>query len=276
MAVGLLDAWQETICPVVGMLHLSALPGSPAFDGSLQKIEAAVLRDAEALVEGGLHGLLLENYGDVPFLPGRVPREVVACMTACAIAVRKRFRLPLGINVLRNDGESALAVALASEAEFIRVNILTSARLTDQGILDGIAHRLLRLRKSLGAETIRILADVDVKHSSSLVASALGDDARELVERGCADAVIVSGQTTGNAISWSDLQQVREAVPDAPVWIGSGVTVPQLSDLLPQADGVIVGTSLKAKGQVQLPVDRERVAQLMARHQEVTRQMSAS
>ena len=270
MTVGLLDAWQEITCPVVGMLHLPALPGSPAFGGSWQKIETAVLRDAEALVEGGLHGLLLENYGDVPFLPGRVPREVVACMTACAVAVRKRFRLPLGINVLRNDGESALAVALASEAEFIRVNVLTSARLTDQGILDGIAHRLLRLRKSLGAETIRILADVDVKHSSSLVASAIGDDARELVERGCADAVIVSGQATGNAISWSDLQQVREAVPAVPVWIGSGVTAAQLSDLLPQADGVIVGTSLKANGQVQLAVDRERVAQLMARHQEVT------
>ena len=276
MAAGLLDAWREITCPVVGMLHLPALPGSPAFGGSWQEIETAVLRDAEALVEGGLHGLLLENYGDVPFLPGRVPSEVVACMTACAVAVRKRFRVPLGINVLRNDGESALSIALASEAQFIRVNVLTSARLTDQGVLDGIAHRLLRLRKSLGAETIRILADVDVKHSSALAPSTLGEDARELVERGCADGVIVSGQATGDAICQSDLRQVREAVPTVPVWIGSGVTSGQLPDLLPQADGVIVGTSLKTAGQVQLPVDTERAAQLMARHQEVARQVPVS
>ncbi|MEE3370172.1 MAG: BtpA/SgcQ family protein [Planctomycetota bacterium] len=276
MAVGLLDVWRQVSCPVVGMLHLPALPGSPAFGGSWQQIESAVLRDAEALVEGGLHGLLLENYGDVPFFPGRVPREVVACMTACAVAVRRRFRLPLGINVLRNDGESALAVALASDAQFIRVNVLASARLTDQGIVDGIAHRLLRLRKSLGTEGIRILADVDVKHSAALAPSSLCDDARELVERGCADAVIVSGQATGDAICRSDLQQVREAVPAVPVWIGSGVTARQLPELLPQADGVIVGTSLKINGEVQLPVDRERVAQLMARHQELASQMPTS
>ena len=276
MAAGLLDAWRQITCPVVGMLHLPALPGSPAFDGSCQEIEAAVLRDAEALAEGGVHGLLLENYGDVPFFPGRVPREVVACMTACAVAVRKRFQLPLGINVLRNDGESALAVALAADAQFIRVNVLTSARLADQGVVAGIAHRLLRLRRSLGTEAVRILADVDVKHSSALAPSSLPDDVRELVERGCADAVIVSGQATGAAICRSDLQQVREAVPAVPVWIGSGVTILQLPELLPQTDGVIVGSSLKVNGEVQLPVDRDRVAQFMARHQEIASQPPTS
>ena len=155
MEAGLVDAWRGITCPVVGMLHLPALPGAPAFGGSWREVEAAVLRDAESLVAGGLHGLLLENYGDMPFFPGRVPREVVACMTSCAVAVRQRFRLPLGINVLRNDGESALAIALASGADFIRVNVLTSARLTDQGTLDCIAHRLLRLRKNLGALRMR-------------------------------------------------------------------------------------------------------------------------
>src|SRR5213082_1432555 len=113
---------------VIGMLHLAPLPGSPLHRGNIAPIRESLLRDAEALATGGVHGLMMENFGDVPFYPGRVPAHIVACMTALAGDVRNKVKLPLGINVLRNDGRSALAVAHAVGASFIRVNVLCGAR----------------------------------------------------------------------------------------------------------------------------------------------------
>src|SRR5947209_4747086 len=130
--------------PIIGMLHLPPLPGTPRYALPIAQILEHVLRDADALSTGGVHGLMLENFGDVPFFPGRVGSETIAAMTAIAVEVRKRFALPLGINVLRNDGCSALAIAAAVGASFIRVNVLCAARVTDQGIIQGIAHHLLR------------------------------------------------------------------------------------------------------------------------------------
>src|SRR2546426_191322 len=173
----LLPAWAKINKPVIGMLHLAALPGSPLYGESIEPIRSAMLRDAELLVEGGVQGLMMENFGDTPFFPGRVPAFVVAHMTALAAEVKRRFPdTPLGINVLRNDGLSALAITHAVGAEYIRVNVLCGARLADQGILHGIAHDLLRLRSELGAREIKILADVDVKHSAPLAARPLKDE----------------------------------------------------------------------------------------------------
>ena len=170
--MALLPEWSNVAAPVIGMLHLPPLPGSARYDGDVGAAAACALRDADVLAAGGVHGLMLENYGDVPFFPGRVPAHVVAHMTAVACEVRRRFPgLPLGINVLRHDGRSALAVAHAAGAQFVRVNVLCGARVTDQGLLEGIAHDLLRDRSTLGArESVRIFADVDVKHSAPLAA----------------------------------------------------------------------------------------------------------
>src|SRR2546423_1102294 len=155
-----LKEWAGKPKVVIGMLHLGALPGSPGFDGSVAAVREAVLRDAELLAEGGVHGLMMENFGDTPFFPGRVPGHVVAHMTAMAAEVRRAVpTLPLGINVLRNDGLSALAVAHAVGASYIRVNVLCGARVADQGLLQGIAHELLRLSADPHASDIRILAD---------------------------------------------------------------------------------------------------------------------
>ncbi|HXD50949.1 MAG TPA: BtpA/SgcQ family protein, partial [Burkholderiales bacterium] len=142
--------WKNNRKIVIGMLHLPPLPGAPLFDGNLKRIRDSVLRDAETLATGGVHGLMMENFGDVPFYPDRVPASVVAQMTALACEVRGRVDLPLGINVLRNDGRSALAVAHACGASFIRVNVLCGARVADQGLIQGIAHDLLRERALLG------------------------------------------------------------------------------------------------------------------------------
>jgi len=200
--MSLLAFWSSVRKPVVGMLHLPPLPGSPgsASSGRAGPIDEAVLRDAQSLADGGVHALMLENFGDVPFYPGRVPAHTVAAMTAIAAEVRRRFpELPLGINVLRNDGCSALAIATAVGAQFIRVNVLCGARLADQGILQGIAHDLLRDRAMLRAEHVRIFADVDVKHSAPLAAVSIESEVEDTLKRGLADALVVSGTGTGKA-----------------------------------------------------------------------------
>jgi hypothetical protein len=186
-------------------------------------------------------------------------------MTALALAVRRRVELPLGINMLRNDALAALAVAQAVEGDFIRVNILTGARVTDQGVIEGRAHQLLRLRRELGAERIRIVADVDVKHSAPLAPRPLEEEVRDTLERGGADAVIVTGPATGQPARIEDLRRVREAAGGSPVWVGSGVTPDTMGSLASLADGFIVGTAVKREGNVENPVDPGRVRALRER-----------
>ena len=188
--------------PIIGMVHLLPLPGSPRFTGSLADVLQRALSDADALAAGGVHGLMVENFGESPFFPQRVPAHVVSSLTFSAAEIRRRVPLPLGINVLRNDGRGALAVALAAGAQFIRVNILCGARVTDQGLIEGIAHDLQRDRVTLGASSIRVLADVDVKHSSPLgERRALKDEIDDTIHRGMADGIVVSGAGTGKAAS---------------------------------------------------------------------------
>jgi membrane complex biogenesis BtpA family protein len=255
--------WSRVPRPVIGMLHLLPLPGSPGYRGNLPEIRERLLADAQALVGGGVNGLMIENFGDVPFYPERVPAHVVAQVTSLAQVVRQRFDLPLGINVLRNDGRSALAIAHAIGADFIRVNILCGARVTDQGIIQGIAHDLLRDRAILGAQNIKILADVDVKHSAPLAQRNLRDEVEDTIHRGLADAVIVSGAGTGKPTDPQHVRAVKDAAGAVPVFVGSGADVGTISQLLPHCDGLIVGSALKHSGVATNPVDIQRVRALM-------------
>jgi membrane complex biogenesis BtpA family protein len=252
-----------TIKPVIGMLHLLPLPGSPRYGGDAASIRDGALRDADALIEGGVHGLMLENFGDVPFYPDRVPASVVAFLSVIAAEVRRKFPVPLGINLLRNDGRSAMAVAAAVGADFIRVNVLTGARVADQGLLQGIAHDLLRDRVMLDAARVRIFADVDVKHSAPLAVRPLVDDVEDTLARGMADALVVSGAGTGKPTDVAKVRAVKAAAGVAPVFVGSGVTVQTVESLLSAADGLIVGTAFKPGGNASMPVDRQLVADLM-------------
>lgn len=247
--------------PVIGMVHLGPLPGSVRYAGSLKRMIAAAVADAQALESGGIDALMIENYGDLPFTRGSLAPHTVAAMTAAALAVRSATRLPLGINALRNDPRAALGVALACGASFVRVNVHTGAMLTDQGIIESDAHGTLGYRDMIGSRAL-ILADVHVKHAVPLGSGSIEDAAADTVERGLADGVIVTGRATGAPSSADDIDSVRAAVA-APVLVGSGVTSETITDLLPRCDGVIVGTWLKREGDVDAPVDRARVEALM-------------
>ena len=260
----LLTQWSSVRRVVIGMVHLLPLPGAPRFGGDVAAIRDAALRDAEALASGGVHGIMMENFGDVPFYPGRVPAAVVAHVTAIAAEIRRAVDVPLGINLLRNDGHSALAVAHAVRAAFIRVNVLCGARLTDQGIVQGIAHELLRERAQLAAANVKILADVDVKHSAPLAPRPLPDEVADTIERGLAEAVIVSGAGTGKPTDPHHDASVKVAAGDVPVFISSGISASTV-DQFEAADGFIVGTAFKRGGDVAKPVDVGRVKEFLAR-----------
>ncbi|HEY2587766.1 MAG TPA: BtpA/SgcQ family protein [Tepidisphaeraceae bacterium] len=257
-----LSEWSNVPKPVIGMLHLLPLPGSPRFGGSMEAIRTAMLRDAETLAAGGVHAFMIENFGDVPFYPNCVPASVVAQITALALQVRQRFERPLGINVLRNDGCAALAAAHAVGAQFIRVNVLCGARVADQGLIQGIAHDLLRDRAILRSD-VKILADVDVKHSAPLSPRPLADEVADTLHRGLADALVVSGSGTGQRTDPQHVRTVKAAAGDAPVFIGSGASPETIGDYLPHCDGFIVGSAFKRDGRVEEPVDPQRVAAIM-------------
>lgn len=234
---------------LVGMVHLAALPGAPGYSGEWDGVLEAARRDAAALAEGGADAVMLENFGDAPFFRTRVPRITIAAMTAAAQAVREAAGgLPVGVNVLRNDGRAALAVAVAAGCSFIRVNVLTGARVTDQGIIEGIAAELLRERRAWGGEKVAVWADVDVKHSAPLAARQLEDEVADLIGRGGADALIVSGSGTGRPTDPEKLSRVRSVAGQVPVLVGSGATWQSAREMRPQADGFIVGTAVKREG----------------------------
>jgi hypothetical protein len=230
----------------------------------MARVVEAALADARALLDGGVHGLLIENHGDVPFAPGPVEPATVAAMAMVAAEVRRAAPAALlGVNVLKNDGRAALAVACAVGAQFIRVNVHAGAVVADQGLIQSDAYHLLRDRRRLDAE-VRIFADVQGKHAVPLAPVDLEQEARDLVHRGMADALVVSGRATGEATPIADVKRVRSAVPSTPLLVGSGVTPDTVADLLSVADAVIVGTFLKRDGDVRNPVDPERVRRLVA------------
>jgi membrane complex biogenesis BtpA family protein len=246
---------------LIGVVHLAALPGSPRATLPLEQIVERALADAAALDAGGADAIIVENYHDVPFRPERVEAHTVAAMTIVVREVVARVSCAVGVNVLRNDASAALGIAAMTGATFIRVNVHTGAMVTDQGIINGRADETLRLRRSLGAEQVEVFADILVKHGVPFGNVSIEDAARDAVERGLADAVIVSGSATGVATLPSQVEAAAASTL-APVYVGSGVTAANASSFLPAATGVIVGTWLKREGNINNVIDIERVRTL--------------
>jgi len=233
--------------------------------GSTQDL-AAILerakRDADTYAIGGVDALIVENFGDVPFTRDRVNAYTVAAMTLATDLVRAETGLPIGVNVLRNDVESAVSIAAATGATFVRANVYVGAAVTDQGLIEGQADRVQGLIKQLGA-SVAVWADVDVKHAVQLAPRPIGELAEDAVERGLAGAIIVTGSGTGKPTGDGDLAEVRAAVPRTPVYVGSGARPETVSALMRHADGVIVGTATKVDGVVTNPVDIGRVREMV-------------
>ncbi|MBJ75699.1 MAG: phosphorybosylanthranilate isomerase [Planctomycetes bacterium] len=250
---------------LIGVVHLLPTPGSPGHSPSGASWLARAREDADALVAGGCHGIIVENFGDTPFFPDHVPAETIASLALALSSVIDRAQgKPVGVNVLRNDARAALGLCAATGASFLRVNVHSGAMATDQGLIEGQAAQTLRERQRLQLQT-PILADVHVKHAVPVGAACLADAARDAVHRGHADALVVSGSATGSPADLQDLETVREAVgPGTPILVGSGCTLDNATQCLGWADGLIVGTALKHDGDVHQAVDEERVRALVS------------
>ena len=262
---------------LIGMVHLPALPGAAGFPSApgrdaasaadlhdpLDEIIEKATREAMILRDAGFDAIVVENFGDAPFHATTVEPHTVAAMAQCVRAVVGACGIPVCVNILRNDALAALAVASTTGARAMRVNVHMGVSATDQGMIEGRAAETVQYRQRLGAD-VAIWADVHVKHAQPISQPDIALAAEELVHRGRADAVIVSGSTTGRSADLDDLRRVKGAVPPCPVFVGSGVTAQNVPEYLELCDGVIVGSDLKPDGKASNPLDADRVKRFVA------------
>ena len=250
--------------PVIGMIHVGALPGTPAGGRGLRELEAQALREAKVYRDAGVHGVMLENMHDTPYLCGHVGPEVVAAMAVIARAVKDATRLPCGVQILAAANLEALAVALAAGLDFIRAEGFAFAHVADEGIIESSAAELLRYRRAIGAEHVQVWADVKKKHSAhAITADVTVGETAHAVEFMRGDAVIVTGAVTGDAPKPEDVGDVRRATR-LPVYLGSGVTAANVGEFRGAADGFIVGSEFKVGGHWSGAVDAKRVKRFIA------------
>ncbi len=251
---------------VIGVIHCDPFPGSPKYRGKpVSAIIDRALRDAENYILGGVHGLIVENHGDIPFSkPEDIGPETPALMAVITEKVRERFGVPLGINVLANAALPAFATALAGGADFIRVNQWANAYIANEGFIEGAAAKALRYRSQLRAEHIRVFADSHVKHGShAIVADRSIQELTRDVDFFEADAVIATGQRTGDSATLDEIDEIRAATT-LPLLVGSGVTPANVCQILGRTQAVIVASALKVDGVWWNDVDRDRVKHFMA------------
>lgn len=258
MAVFTIDKSKKSI---FGMVHVRALPGTPKQQGSLQQTIAKAVAEAVLLQESGVDGIILENMHDIPYLNRVVGPEIVAGMTAVAIAVRRQCSLPIGIQILAGANEAALAVAQAADLQFIRAEGFVFSHVADEGWMDACAGPLLRYRKQIGATEIAIWTDIKKKHSAHAVTADV--DLKSTVEAAeffGSDGIIITGSSTGKAAAKTDLEAIANST--LPVIIGSGITERNLAEYWSLADGFIIGSSLKEHGYWGNELDPSRLTRM--------------
>jgi membrane complex biogenesis BtpA family protein len=248
--------------PIIGVIHVGALPGAPANSQTVSEIAAQAAREAAIYRDCGVDGIIIENMHDVPYLRGSVGPEIVAAMAVIGQAVKTESRLPVGIQILAGANIEAMAVAHAANLDFIRAEGFVFAHVADEGLIQSSAAELLRYRKMIGADRVQVWTDVKKKHSSHAITAdiSLGATA-EAVEFMRSNAVIVTGSVTGDAPKLADMQEVK-AHCRLPVLLGSGVDANNIADFYQAADGFIIGSYFKADGYWANPVEAERVKKL--------------
>jgi membrane complex biogenesis BtpA family protein len=255
--------WSDWLAvPLFGVVHLPALLGAPRYAGDPNLAQQSAERSVERLVEVGFGAVMVENFGDAPFHAARIETVTVAAMARCVAALRARWpTLRIGVNCLRNDARSALAIAAACGADAIRVNVHCGAAWSDQGLLRGQAARTLRLRAQLGPQ-IKILADVQVKHARPAGGRSLLEEAVELRERGLADAILITGAATGKVADPQEFRGLRDLLPTTPLLVASGVDANNAAQWAKLADGALVGSSLMLGGRAGTEIDAARAQQV--------------
>src|SRR5215216_7532080 len=252
--------------PIVGVIHVGALPGTPRGSKSVAELVSEAREEARVYRECGVDGVIVENMHDVPYLRGEVGPEIVAAMTAISIEVKSECNLPVGIQILAGANIEAMAVAHAASLDFIRAEGYAYAHVADEGLIEASAAKLLRYRKLIGAERVQVWADVKKKHSAHAITAdvSLGQTA-ETIEFMGADCVIVTGNVTGEAPKVADVQEAKQHC-HLPVFLGSGISEGNIEQFYEDADGFIIGSSFKIDGLWSNTIDPARVTQFIHRY----------
>lgn len=247
--------------PVIGMVHLLALPSAPAFSGQLDAIYERARADALALAEAGVDALIVENFNDEPFMVGEPAAVDVAVMAAITHEIRNQVSIPVGVNVQFNAWQAEMSIAYACRAAFVRVEVFVDRVISAMGVVEPCAAQITRCRTALGARGVQLWADIQTKYTTNITPQPLTASAKDAQAAG-ADALIVTGAATGSATPLDAVAEVK-AHTRIPVVVGSGANRETITDVLRIADGAIVGSSLKEDGNVLKPVSRERSAAFM-------------
>lgn len=247
---------------LIGVVHLQALPATPASKLDIAAITALAVDEARAYEDAGFHGVMIENTHDRPYLKAGVGPEITAAMTVIGAEMRRAVALPLGVQVLAGANTSALAVALACGASFVRCEGFVFAHVADEGLIEASAGALLRYRRAIGADHIRVFADVKKKHSAhALTADIDIAETAKAAEFFLVDGVIVTGVATGEPAEPEEVNSVGRAV-SVPTIVGSGITSENLAHYT-DADAFIVGSSIKQDGVWSNPIDPDRASALV-------------
>lgn len=255
---------------LIGMVHVAALPGTPRNTLGVSAIVRRAVEEAKLLAGAGFDAVLIENMHDVPYLRKDVGPEIVAAMTSIAAAVRQSVPCPVGVQILAGANREALAVAHTVGGHFIRAENFVFSAVADEGLFaDADAGPLLRYRKAISAEGIRILADVKKKHAAHAITADINlVEAARAAEFFGADAIVLTGSRTGDPVQPTDVEAVRVEV-DLPIVIGSGVTPDNIASMFAHADALIVGSWYKQGGKWDREPDVTRVRQLAAAAEKV-------
>ena len=243
---------------LIGMIHVGALPGTPAQDRSLDDVSAQAVAEAQMLTEAGFDGVMIENMHDRPYLKRAVGPEIIAAMACIGQAVKAATPLPLGVQVLAGANRAALAVALAAGGSFVRVEGALFAHVADEGWMDADAGELLRYRRQIGAERVAVFVDIKKKHSAHAVTADVDLVATaRAAEFFLADGVVVTAGETGQAAAPDEVEATARTIA-IPTFVGSGVTPDNIGDY-PEAAGLIVGSCLRVGGRFMERLDPERL-----------------
>ena len=254
----------KTEKPIIGMVHVMPLPGTPKYQGSLQQIIDFACREAETLLTGGVDGIQIENQFDRPYLkPSDIGYETIAYMSSITSTISRLVNIPYGVHIMMNGVEQAIAVAHSCNAKWVRVYELANAYISNSGAIEAAGPKALRYRRMLGADDVMVFGDFHVKHGSHFVVQDRSiEELAHDVEACGGDALILTGTSTGKAPEVEDARQIQKA-SSLPLFIGSGFTLGNAPQFLPYIDGVIVGSALKQDGILENPTDPDRVKKMM-------------
>ncbi len=249
--------------PIIGLIHLQALPGTPSYQNNWEAIADKALQELELYLKAGIDAIIIENMHDLPYLNKDIGPEIIACMTSVAQQIRHRCSIPLGIQILSSANRAALAVAKAAQLNFIRSEGFVFGHLADEGWINSDAGTLLRYRKMIDAEHIAVFTDIKKKHSAHAITADI-----DIVETAKAahyflsDGLIVTGISTGREAPIEALRAIKANCP-SPVMVGSGVNLDNLSGYIATSDALIVGSYFKEEGYWANPLSYERTAVFM-------------